>query len=114
MEHDGHRERLRNRFRQDRGHGFAPHELLELLLTYAIPRVNTNPSAHRLIQHFGSFHAVLEAQPEELEQVEGIGPQAATLLSLVLPLLRQYEKEKKAPHILFKTFGPVMVTMAAI
>ena len=108
MEHDGHRERLRKRFRQDRGHGFEPHELLELLLTYAIPRVNTNPQAHRLIQHFGSFHAVLEAQPEELEQVEGIGPQAATLLSLMLPLLRQYEKEKKAPLIQFKTLGDLL------
>ena len=105
MEHDGHRERLRNRFRQDRGLGFAPHELLELLLTYAIPRVNTNPLAHRLIAHFGSFHAVLEARPEELEQVQGVGPQAATLLSMLLPLLRQYEKEKKRSLVQFKNFG---------
>jgi len=105
LEHDGHRERLRDRFKKDRGAGFAPHELLELLLTYAIPRVNTNPLAHQLISHFGSFHAVLDAKPEELEQVKGIGPQAAVLLSLFLPLLRQYNREKKRSPQQFKSFG---------
>lgn len=105
MEHDGHRERLRERFKKDRGAGFAPHELLELLLTYAIPRVNTNPLAHQLISHFGSFHAVLDAKPEELMQVKGIGPQAAVLLSMFLPLLRQYDREKKRSPQQFKSFG---------
>ena len=82
MEHDGHRERLRARFRKEGMGGFAAHEALELLLTYAIPRVDVNPIAHRLIRRFGSLHAVLEAEPEETCQVEGVGPSAALLLHM--------------------------------
>lgn len=101
MEHAGHRERLRTRYKKEGLEGFAPHEVLELLLTFAIPRVNTNPIAHDLIRRFGSLQNVLEATPEELEQVEGIGPQASTLLSMLLPIMRLYEQEKalKPAHL---------------
>lgn len=68
--------------------GFAPHEALELLLFYAIPRKNVNPLAHRILEHFGSLSAVLNAPPEQLKQVEGVGESAAMLLSLVGPLVR--------------------------
>ncbi len=93
-EHSGHRERLRLRFRREGLSGFAPHEVLELLLTYAIPRVDTNPLAHELIRRFGSLSRVLEAAPAELEQVPGIGPHASALLTMLVPLLRVYEQEK--------------------
>ena len=53
MEHSGHRERLRARYAESGFEGFAPHEVLELLLTFAIPRVNVNPLAHRLLERFG-------------------------------------------------------------
>ena len=104
MEHDGHRERLRNRCRREGLEGFSPHEVLELLLTYAIPRVNTNPIAHRLINHFGSFHAVLEAAPEELEKVPGMGPQSSLLISMLLPILRAYEQERLLPRLRLNTY----------
>ena len=97
-EHAGHRERLRERYKREGLGGFAPHEVLELLLTYAIPRVDTNPLAHALIRRFGSLHAVMEASPAELEQVPGIGPGASTLITLLLPLLRMYEQEKLLPR----------------
>ena len=97
-DHAGHRERLRARYRQEGLEGFAPHEALELLLTYAIPRVNTNPMAHRLMERFGSLDGVLEASPEEMEQVSGIGPSAATLISMLVPLFRAYEHEKCLPR----------------
>ena len=97
-EHAGHRERLRARYLREGLNGFAPHEVLELLLTYAIPRADTNPMAHALMNRFGSLHAVLEASPQELEQVPGVGPQAATLLSMLLPVLRMYEQEKLLPR----------------
>ena len=96
--HAGHRVRLRARYLQEGLDGFEPHEMLELLLTYAIPRVNTNPIAHRLIEHFGSLHGVLEANPEELEQVTGVGASAATLISMLVPLFRAYEREKSRPR----------------
>ena len=51
MEHAGHRERLRARFAQSGLTGFAPHEALELLLTFAIPRRDVNPLAHQLLRH---------------------------------------------------------------
>lgn len=94
-EHAGHRERMRRRFDRNGLEGFAPHETLELLLFYAIPRRNVNPLAHRLIERFGSVDAVLRAPPEQLEQVPGIGHTAAQLLSLVLPLARYAQQEQR-------------------
>ena len=52
-EHDGHRERRRQRVRETDMRGFQPHEVLEFLLMYAIPRRDVNPLAHKLIKHFG-------------------------------------------------------------
>ena len=87
--HDGHRARKKRQFREHGLDAFADHEALELLLFYAIPRIDTNPIAHRLIDRFGSLDAVLSAPTEELEKVEGVGENAATLLSLLFPLVRR-------------------------
>lgn len=89
-EHAGHRQRMRERFRTHGLEGFAPHEVLELMLFYAIPQRNLNPLAHRLIKHFGTFGAVLEAPVEELTKVEGMGEYAATLLKLFAEVSRRY------------------------
>lgn len=59
------------------------HQLLELLLTYAIPRRDVNPLAHELISTFGSLSKVLKADPRDLAKVAGIGPYSSVLLSLV-------------------------------
>ena len=59
--HDGHRSRMRERFRREGLNGFADHEALELMLFYAIPQRNVNPLAHRLLDTFGSLHGVLDA-----------------------------------------------------
>ncbi len=91
MVHEGHRQRLRDRFLQEGLDGFAPHEVLELLLCYAIPQRNVNPLAHELLAHFGSLHGVFEAVPEQLQEVEGIGPYAAAFLCLMAPLCRRIE-----------------------
>ncbi len=92
MDHEGHRARLRQRFRHAGLDAFAPHETLELLLTYAIPRRDTKPIAYALMDRFGSLHAVLQAAPEELMLVEGLGENAATLISLMTPLFRAYRR----------------------
>ena len=83
-EHAKHRERLKNRFATQGLDGFESHQVLELLLFYAIPRVDTNPIAHRLLDRFGSITGVLEASPEELKDIEGIGDNAANFLKLIL------------------------------
>ena len=84
--HEGHRERLRERYKQTGLTGMADHNALELLLTYAIPRRDTNETAHRLLNAFGSLGAVLRADVAELEQVEGIGESSAVFLHLIFEI----------------------------
>ena len=81
--HDGHRQRKKQRFLQYGLDSFADHEVLELLLFYAIPRRDTNETAHRLLEHFGTLKAVLMASVEELQKVEGVGKSAAAFLHLL-------------------------------
>jgi len=95
-EHDGHRQRMRERFISQGLEGFAPHEILELILFYGIPRANVNPLAHRLLDTFGSLHSVLEADVRDLMKVEGIGERTAALLSLFGHVDRQLEKSRSA------------------
>ena len=91
--HEGHREALRNRFMREGGfEHFEDHQILELLLFYANTRSDTNPLAHELLDTFGSLKGVLEARPEMLQAVRGIGPQAATLISMVVPLTRVWNR----------------------
>ena len=87
--HDGHREKMRSRFLNAGLDAFADHEVLELLPYYAIPRRDTNPIAHALMERYGSLSAVLEAPVEDLRKVEGIGESAAILLRLVPQLSRR-------------------------
>ena len=88
--HDGHRKRMRERFRENGMDGFAPHEVLELLLFYGRARGDVNPLAHALIDAFGSLQGVLEASPEQLMTVSGIGEETATLITMMVPLFRRY------------------------
>lgn len=81
--HEGHRERLRTRYKRCGFDDFAEHEVLELLLFYAIPRANTNPIAHNLLDRFGSLYAVLNASESELCEVEMVGPASAALIRTV-------------------------------
>ena len=94
-DHGGHRQRMRERFRTQGLEGFAPHEILELMLFYAIPQKNTNPIAHALLNRFGSLHGVLEASPEELCRVEGVGEYAATMLNLFAGVSRELAKSRE-------------------
>ena len=87
--HDGHREKMRGRFLETGLDAFAEHEALELLLFYAIPRKDTNPIAHALMERYGSLDAVLSAPVEDLMRVEGIGESAAVLLKLVPKVMQK-------------------------
>ena len=94
--HDGHRQRLKNRFLNEGLDNFEELQVLELLLFYCIPRQDTNPVAHRLLDHFGSLSQVLEATPEELKKVSGIGDAVATFLALVTSVGRYYNVNRAA------------------
>jgi len=85
---------MRQRLMTEGLDGFQPHEVLELLLTYAIPQRDVNALAHELIRHFGSFAAVLEATPQALAQVSGVGERTASMLSMIPPLARYYERSR--------------------
>ena len=89
--HAGHRARMRERFMKEGLSGFSEHEVLEFLLMFAIPQRDVNPLAHRLIDRFGSLSAVLESSPAELTRVDGVGENAAALLSLMPQLMGYYQ-----------------------
>lgn len=88
--HDGHRERLRKRFREEGLDGFSEIQALELALFYPISRKDTNPIAHELLNHFGSLAQVLEAPVEELQKVPGVGENTAVFLRLITEFGRRY------------------------
>lgn len=80
---DGHRQRLRESYIKNGASGLFDRDLLELLLTYAIPRRDVKPIAYNLLNEFGSLEAVLNAEVGELAEVDGIGENSAVLISLV-------------------------------
>lgn len=90
MDHGGHRERLKQRFLQEGLEGFGDARALELLLFYAIPRKDTYPIAKALLDHFGSLVEVMEASPDALTQVPGVGEGAANLIYYINALSRYY------------------------
>ena len=100
--HAEHRNRMRQKFiAADETHtiedSFRDHELLEFLLFYSIPRVNTNETAHRLLAQFGSIRGVFEAPFTKLIKVKGIGMQSAVLIRLICTLIQKYIREETEP-----------------
>lgn len=93
-DHQKHRKRLRERFQQGSAKGLHDYELLELLLTYAIPRVDVKPPAKALLKRFKTFGGVLDASQAELESVHGLGSASAVLVRLVKELLGAYLAEQ--------------------
>lgn len=87
--HEGHRMRKKRQFVENGLDAFAEHEVLELLLYYAIPRRDTNPIAHALLNRFGTLDGVFSAPREELLRVDGLGENGATLIGLLLPLYQR-------------------------
>ncbi|MFT5259811.1 MAG: DNA repair protein RadC [Saprospiraceae bacterium] len=86
----GRRQRLRDRYIHSGLSELHDHEVLELLLYYALVRADTNRIAHALIKRFGDLSAVLDAGVEGLQQVSGVGEQAAVLISMQPSLSRRY------------------------
>ncbi|MCI8419678.1 MAG: RadC family protein [Oscillospiraceae bacterium] len=101
--HAGHRSRVKQKFLNHGLDGFADHEVLELLLFYAIPQGDTNPTGHALMERFGTLDAVLAAPVEELQRVKGIGEHAAILLRLVNQVYRRGRMAAAASETILDT-----------
>lgn len=91
--HKGHRQRLRDKYLKDGFDSFNDHEALELLLYYAIPQRDTNPIAHKLLNDFGSFSAVLDAPVSYLKK-SGLSDSTAAFLKMIPDFARLYLDDK--------------------
>lgn len=91
--HSGHRNRLRKKFIDNGLDGMESHEALELMLYYAIPRKDTNPVAHMLIDSFGSISAVFDAPIDKLKEA-GLSENCAIYIKLIPEICRVYMEDK--------------------
>ncbi|GLI36394.1 RadC family protein [Desulforhabdus amnigena] len=91
---EGHRQRLRERFERSGFEGFHDHEVLELVLSYAIPRRDVKPIAKELMKEFGSLAAVFDAPRVSLEKIPGVGTNAAILINTIPRLMDRYQKDR--------------------
>ena len=105
--HAGHRQRMKERFLAGGLDGFSDHEVFELILFYAIPRRDVNELSHRLVERFGSFRAVFDADYEDLCKVDGIGENAAILIKLMSESFRKYALSDGKDVMLYDTLQKV-------
>lgn len=86
----GHRERLRKRFMKNGFQGMADYEVIELLLTFAIPRKDVKECAKELIGRFGNLRGILDAPIEELTRIKGVGEVTPVLFRAVRDIISLY------------------------
>ena len=91
--HNGRRKKLRARFLDNGLETFNECEVLEFALGFCIPRIDTNPAAHSLINKFGSLQAVIDAKPADLTKAYGIGEQSAVFLHFLKQLTSYLTKQ---------------------
>ena len=116
--HHGRREKLRNLFISHGLETFNETQVLEYALGLTIPRIDTNPTAHRLINMFGSLEGVIEAHPDKLQEVQGLGERAAVFLSFLRQFVTYYTKRKnsavslKTHNAIINHLAPIMQTFS--
>lgn len=81
---------MKQQFLENGGDNYYPHQLLEMLLFYTIPRIDTNPVAHRLLKQFGDLESVMNSGIVDLKEINGIGPASACFISAVGEICRRY------------------------
>ena len=98
---EGHRGRLLERFSANGLGAFHDHEIIELILTFALPRKDTKPIAKELLKRFKTVGGVFNASPEKLQEVKGLGERSAQLFPLIRDTMAHCLKERfqKQPHI---------------
>ena len=91
---EGHRKRLRERFIQSGLSAFLDYEVVELLLTLGTPRKDCKPQAKEAIKKFKTLRGVLEAPPEELQEIKGVGPAHIFVIRFMQEISRAFLKEQ--------------------
>jgi DNA repair protein RadC len=104
----GHRQRLREKFREHGHHPFADYELVELLLCLAIPREDVKPLAKRLLQQFGSLSSLLAAETKILLEIDGVGPAVVHVLKLVEAFITRSTHQKIIGKIVLQGWQQVI------
>ena len=99
----GHRKRLREKFIKSGLKGFHDYEIIELLLSLGTPRRDCKQQAKEAIERFKTLRGVLEAPPEELRQIRGIGSHSAFGIKLVQEVAREFLKEKIIDKPIYKS-----------
>ncbi len=99
----GHRKRLRERFTKAGLRGFRDYEIIELLLTLGTPRKDCKPPAKEAVRRFKTLRGVLGASPEELQQIDGIGPHNIFGIKLVQEVAREFLKERIIDQPVYKS-----------
>lgn len=122
--HSGHRSRLKERFLKDGLDNFEKHNMLELLLFFAIPQKDTNEIAHRLLNKFGSLKRVFGAPVDELCSVDGVSRHTATLIKLIPAIWgrtaseidrnKTYDSLSKLGRLLVQHYAGVMVETVCV
>lgn len=103
--HEGHRDRMKEEFLANGiTQGMPAHKILELLLFYCVPRVDTNPLAHQLIAKYKNISGVLDAPINELLEFKGLTRKNVGLLKMIMPLARIYRVEKQGDMDAFNNF----------
>lgn len=103
----GHRARLRQRFADHGFAAFAPHEVVELLLTLAIPRRDVKPLAKTLLQRFGTLRGVLDASPADLQEVPGMGEASSLVFRMVREAADLYLQQGITRGEFFQSLGDI-------
>lgn len=93
--HNFHRKHMRERFYEAGFRGMADHNVLEMLLFFGIPRRDTNDIAHELINTFGSYADVFDANIHDLMNVKGMTETAAYLIKMIIPFYGRYVENLK-------------------
>ena len=113
--YEGHRERLRKRFEKSGFQGFHDYEVLELLLTFVLPRIDTKPVARELLYKFKNLSGVLNADIKELQKVKGIKERSAQFLNILSATISYYFQEKaKTGQIQFTNLNDLIIYLKAI
>lgn len=90
----GHRKRLKEKYKKCGIGGWLDYEVLELALSYAVPRRDTKPAAKELISQFKSINGVLDAGAEDIKTVKGVSEHTALFLRLLKDIFILYSENR--------------------